>query len=348
MKKIFFAFIFIQLCGLVYSQDLLRYIDGESTQILSDWRLQQPKVNTSGYDRFSIAQNGNPVAPAKSEDSYRGKYSLKYEVDARNDIQRIEHKFTADVEDADALLFNNERFYGFAMKMDKFEDLTSSLIFWQAWQGAPSNPPVCLKFMTQKNSSGEYRVKLAIRNEDNFSGDESDGGSVYIPKGVWHTFQVYIKPRNESTDGEIKVWINGVPAMTYSGKIGYIKGGKIECEYDGLVCKWGIYQPNANTAHCLLFDEIKLGRTYDAVLPSPEIPTAQKLINTSPLYRIADKQLILNDDNSCATVKIMDISGKSVILQNNVSAISLQGLSKGIFIIQIYKNGILYSDKLIL
>jgi hypothetical protein len=211
-KKIYFILIGILVCIHIQAQELLRYVDGEATEVLIDWRLKQSKVNDFGFDYFSKSSNGTPLAPILGNDSYKGNHCIIYEVNSSSEKERIEHKF-ANIDDIDALTFNTARYFGFALKMDglRFDDLTSSLIFWQAWQGPPYNPPVSLKFMTQKNSSGEYRVKLAIRNDDTgaLGGTEIDAGSYYIAKNLWHTFQIYFKPRHANFNGEIVVWING-------------------------------------------------------------------------------------------------------------------------------------------
>lgn len=323
-----------------YSQDLLRYVDAESTVIQSDWRLKQPKVSGSGYDYFSMVNDGSPLQPALISDAYRGTHSIAYEVNTSTIKERIEHKF-ANINDADATLFDVGRYYGFAIKMDpsKWDDFSSSLIFFQAWQGYPYNPPVSLKFMTQKNSNGDYRVKLAIRNDDTgpINGTEADAGSTYLSKGVWHAVQVYLKPSYANANGQITVWIDGTKTMDYTGKIGYtpdppVDDADTDFKYNGVVCKWGIYQPDPNTGHRLLFDEIKYGNTLSAVLPSAETTTSIEKVEQLAYSKIAGGILF---NESIQHLELIDINGHCILKQENTQMINTSNIPKGIYILKV-------------
>jgi hypothetical protein len=237
---------------------LLRLLDGEGTVIHDDWSASE------GGQDFAVVTDGTPEKPWRSTAHAFGAASLAFAVptDMSGHKQRVEYK-VARAEDADGLHFDNARYAGFAIKLPSSPaPFLGSAIFWQAWQGYPWGPPVSLKIGA--GNQAPYTVRLAVRNpgvgpDSTVPDIEIWSGNVLQPNR-WYTFLVYLKPRFDG-GGEVKLWIDGVRVVDWSGAIGY-DPAKVAGAYDGLDIKDGIYQPSANNGHTFYFDQIVVATSY--------------------------------------------------------------------------------------
>lgn len=246
---------------------VFKYINGDNTTVNSDWSLSQ------GGNTFPAVTNGSPSKPfIVTNDSYRGTESIGYSVptDSSGNKERIENKVCL-YNDANALNFGNSRYIGYAVKL-AYPDggFSNSALITQAWQGSPWGPPVALKFT--KSSTNPYTLRLCIRNMQTGPDSATPDLTVWtgsMSSGVWHTVVIYITPRY-NTNGEVKLWIDGTRVVDWIGGIGYDPSqtylnsadGKYYGVENGLDVKCGIYQPDANVAHTLYFDEIRFTNTY--------------------------------------------------------------------------------------
>lgn len=253
---------------VIAQNHLYYYVSAEEASILQDWRLEENDT------RYSVAISGDGMKPSITEDSYSGTKALLYECPEGSVTQRIEHKLL-NTGDPLGLHFDNERYIGFSLKIpDGFTTPINSVIFCQAWQGDPYGPVAMLKFM--QGNSDPFRIKCTIRNTATGQQSTDPDSSLwqgYIQRNKWYRFVWHIKPRLEGDSGIVRLWINDSLKFTWNGNIGYLpasKGG-LTGTYNDLVVKYGIYQPGANTAHKLLFDEIKAADNFDMAQPFTNI-----------------------------------------------------------------------------
>ena len=270
LKKLIFILFLSTLLNKTHAQTgLLRYISAENDSILTDWRLQDNNI------RYSVAISGSSAKPLFSNVAFSGNNSIEYACPAGSTTQRIEHKLLNSGETI-GLHFDNERYIGFAIKIpDGFTTPTNSVIFCQAWQGDPYGPVAMLKFMPGNNDP--FRIKCNIRNTatgQNSADPDSSLWQGYINKNQWYKFVWHIKPRQTGDSGIVRLWINDSLQFSWQGNFGYIpeSQGGLSGTYDDLVVKYGIYQPGSNSAHTLLFDEIKAADNYEDAVPFSILP----------------------------------------------------------------------------
>jgi hypothetical protein len=196
---------------------------------------------------------------------FEGKYVIKYEVPSGTVKERLEHKIST-ASDPNGLHFGSQRVTSFAFMLDAATTkIDSSALFFQEWQGYPYGPPVALKLT--RASGAAFIVRLAVRNMD--TGPDSDQPDNVIwtgelNAGEWYRFVISVKPGYPQTEGELRLWLNGVSEIDWTGKIGY-DPEQVAGALDGFDTKFGLYQPSPNEGHSVYFDDVRFGATYESV-----------------------------------------------------------------------------------
>lgn len=244
--------------------NLFRYISLENAEVLSNGMLKD------GEWSYRTAISGNSTNPIIYSEAFAGTKSLLFSTPAGQSKQRFEYKL-CDYDEPNALGFYNERFVGFAVKIpNDFDPLEASVIFFQAWQGSPWGPPIMLKVTSGSNP---YIVRLTIRNSQTGPNSETADEKLwadYMYKNQWYTFVIGMKPRVYGDSSSIQLWMNNQKVLDWKnkGNIGYDPGTfETNAPLPSLCLKFGIYQPGINSAHTLLFDEIRLADNYNSAVP---------------------------------------------------------------------------------
>jgi len=240
----------------------IHVLTGDGTTIRSDWKA----VEAGDPYVHPVVDDGSPSKPWISTAHYVGSKSIAFQVptDLSGARQRFEYKI-AQAADSSGLHFDNARYSGFVFKIGgTAAPFLSSALIWQAHQGAPYSPPVQLSI---RGSSPPFQLRMAVHNMATGSGDKDIEvfSENIIQPNTWYRVQVYVKPRYNS-EGTLKLWINGVRRLEWTGSIGY-DPSKYSGSHKGLDIKNGIYQPHANNGHLFYFDQIKFGSTFVSVQP---------------------------------------------------------------------------------
>ncbi len=290
---------------------VFRLLTGDYTFINGDW---------SAYENgrtFETVQSGAPSPPLLSTQHYAGQSSIQIQVPTDNSGAKERFEYViAMASDADGLHFDNARYCGFAFRLGSpAAAFTSSDLFWQAWQGSPWGPPASLKLTT--SAAPPYNIGLYIRNmatgPDSAVPDVKLWSSAMIQPDVWYSVVIYLEPGFTNNSGNIRLWINGTNLVNVTTNIGY-DPGLVAGSLTGLDLKNGMYQPDANNGHTMLFDQIVLADNYAEAavtsLPADTPPTASSgsattLRNTSIQIDLAT---ITHDSQTASTQCFYTIS----------------------------------------
>jgi len=210
---------------------------------------------------------------------------------------RIELEISSIDNDSSYLKLEETRYYSFKIYIHpQSHDIAKETIFFQAWQNHDSSnkqgrqPPFSLSFIkwrSEETGTGyKWQVSTA-RCKDKDYGDKNNKtnckvkdiiakpiftSTTGLEKGVWYKFVVKFKP-STNKKGAVKVWLNDEPivAQSHERNFGYNKSldKNTSIILDQFEVRVGAYRGRLKDENIgktiLIFDEIKIGNSYDQV-----------------------------------------------------------------------------------
>lgn len=266
---------FVSACSTAASAAPNRYIDAENATINSTTLTLTDNGRT--YVHIKKGEFVNPwISPSQY---YKGTHGIGFEMNPTSgtapdgqSMDKSNFRIIAGNE-ADALGFLEDKYTGFAVKLETNFDLPEKPVqLFQWWQGSPFSPPLELRV---KPNSTDY--EFVYRNDTTGRGPTAAKvlytGS--MTKGQWVSFVVYTR-MSTSTDvetGNIKIWVNGSLVKDWNGDVGYdastdyyYKDGyyRSNPKFDIF---FGLYRDRQMKHHKAIFDQIKFGTSYNDVDP---------------------------------------------------------------------------------
>ena len=151
---------------------------------------------------------------------------------------------------------------------DGLYDIVSQFHDWHATQpawGKDNRAPTCFLFTT----SGNLQLDLKYQSAPQTVAHQSFNLGAYT-KGAWHDIVVDVKWTHLST-GFMKVWVNGVLKLDYTGPT-YMDYGAANGPYFKMGDYKGAYNWPGTSPRYFYMDEFRMGdasSTYDEVNPAP-------------------------------------------------------------------------------
>lgn len=252
------------------------------------------KNNTTGMNYWSDQEgvgyaNGNslPGIPIYKTAAarYPNSYALRFNMPARSTSvtynpvvkDRLEtHIFTSNVPDVNT----NVHYSGFSIYIPTGQDTIHSwFVIHQWWQSAPESAPISFEL-----DSGYYaRLKVCIRYGVNKASgtyvrylprkDTTATNIKFIdlPRNTWIDFIVRWKFATTDSSGVCTVYRHNASAPTstllfdYSGPIGF---SNVDNSH-GVQEKFGIYRRASFNKQQIVYDQLRVGPTWNSVKPWP-------------------------------------------------------------------------------
>ena len=259
------------------SAQIYRYIDAEDASI-NDTTLEL----TDNSRKYVHIKKGDFVKPWLSPSQhYRGDHGIGFDLlptsgtaSDGNRTDKSNFRIIAGNE-ADALGFLQERFVGFALRLEtNFETPLDNVQLFQWWQGSPFSPP--LELRVRKNT---MKWELVYRNDKT---GRNPGASQVLAEGDMQTGRWYrfIVATTMSYDlskgkGNVKLWLDGEqnPRLNRDGEYGY--NPATSYYYDDGYYKadpkfdifFGLYRPRQMKRAKAFFDQVRYGVTKGDVNP---------------------------------------------------------------------------------
>jgi hypothetical protein len=251
-----------------------RFIDLENASLSSS------KVLTDGGFTYPFIVKGTYNNPSlTTSERFRGCNSIIYSMppttasgSVTND--KSQHRIFSGA-DPNALGLGEKKYFGMALKLDaNMPQNTSSVQFFQIWQGTPMSPPLEMRLMPG-GSSSTFKYEVRIRNNQT-TANPSAGTPIYsgtMVRGQWNTFvlMTVLRTINDSQDGEIKLWQNGVQKIQWFGRCGYDNGiiyaGSANTPNPNFDSFFGPYRPCQNVSLKMYFDEVRYGGSFSETSP---------------------------------------------------------------------------------
>lgn len=220
------------------------------------------------------------ISPNKGYNSQRS-FGVKLDsVDACPSKQRVE--FELSNRNYYPQHMEESRYYGLAMYIHpQSQPIMKPTYFLQTWQNHNTTygryPPFSLRFLEGADYKWQVHMSKGGGEPEDAPGTRR---AIYtsptgLAKGVWHTFVVWFKPSRRNA-GAVRVWHNGdyKVEQTHPQNFGYsINNTRGQEVLDQFQIRFGAYRgrlcnPQTQFGNTILFfDEVRLGTTYDSVVP---------------------------------------------------------------------------------
>ena len=231
----------------VYHPAYFARFDLEAAYIYPPGHTYQGRLADNGYTVDNVREGTGQFPVLVTSPVYADSYALKFDAPASTAV-----KDRTEYNHLNGLPFYYNSYTAFAIFVPtNVANPSTWQIMYQWHQFSPNGPPMSLDFM----SNGNY--SLVLRNDDD-SYEQIYTES--LPRGVWvrFMFQHYF---GLDGDGYVKMWVNDVLKIDYSGTIGWYSP-----EDDYLInTKFGIYRGGPASACTIYFDEIRVGTRYSEV-----------------------------------------------------------------------------------
>jgi autotransporter-associated beta strand protein len=334
--------------NVLTKSDVFGLLTGDNTTINSDWSATEDGIH---YDEVI---NGIPYEPwIAATQHFVGNASIGIQVPDGNDAngtkQRFEYRIISNTE-SNAPHFNNSRYCGFAFMLSGYPPapITDSILIWQGFQGSPWGAPAMLKFGV--SSSAPYLIRMSIRNmttgPDSAFPEMQLWTNWMIYPNRWYSVGIFIQPcynnsnviPGNNTNGNIKLWIDGVKYVDWTGTIGYDPAQQYTNSADGTVAgvdngfdvKDGIYAPDANNGHTVFFDEIAVGTNFSDVYPVWQLQLASSWNPASATNQVDFAATLPSDATGTIQFTTNGVNfGSPVGLVNGVAVSSSSAFSAG-------------------
>jgi len=204
-----------------------------------------------------------------STNAYRGAHSLGIQLPAAASNPNVAGRSEAFVVEADdeyALKLGEKKYFGFAIKLDKwaFDMPLNWCLFMQVFQNQDPwtySPPLSLHFKIAQDNPLKYQVET-IGTADMVSTARTVRYTGDINRDQWYKFVLALKPGYNS-DGTIELWVDDVKVYDAAVDWGYAPGtyGDVEV-YDSFNFRVGLYRREQPRAFTVYYDEVKYGDSY--------------------------------------------------------------------------------------
>jgi hypothetical protein len=300
---------------------VFRYIDGKNTTIdpydnyslvdngvkyrtTSKGQITPPWISSHGFKRSTDPNDRAVGLKIKANEIGDGRYATTTNNYGAN---KIEYNIIRHTDPA-SIKFGQDRFVGFAIKLDRYEFQPPEdgkwLIVAQWWQGSPHSPPFEMSIEPDVNPNNPtIRYRIGVKHDGNTPPSLAEGKYRRVGGGdtlfegtmVRNRYYTFVFKTNFSYNGDgrgssIRVWRDGV-ALTplagmqvnpnnpteYTGDCGFTP--REEDDYywsvdDQFAPKVTLYRPVMNRVQQVYYDEIRYGTSYNEVDPGGSVRIA--------------------------------------------------------------------------
>lgn len=261
-------FLLAAVCNLVVaSQYVWLTMDDYEFNIAGD---QKYLCTTDEVCRW-MPREGLYTEPWFSTDAYRGEYSLGMQLPAAESNPNLAGRselFVVAPDDTYTLKFGEKKYFGFAMKLDKwaFDMPLNWCLFTQVFQNQDPwiySPPFALDFKIGQDNPIQYQVETigtaGLGSTVRYTGD--------INRDQWYKFVLALKP-GYNGDGTIELWVDDVKVYDAQQDWGYAPGTYEGTEVnDSFNFRVGLYRREQPRAFTVYYDQVKYGDSYEEADP---------------------------------------------------------------------------------
>ena len=250
---------------------------GQEVVVTGEGEILKPELCEPEINRGGNYQEGETYLMGKCERSVyppviKGEPGARYlefstageKVDGGND--RVELAY------GPYFPFGETTYVGFQMRIPADSAVTNGMFYpLQFWQCAPLSPRAGIRV----DRGTSHSINFMTRH------DNTGGGSTHrftMEKDQWHSFVIAINP-DPGGDGLFRVWIDGEDQGAWTGAFGSDREDACRGQ-DGVPeqrhrLKFGIYKSNEPKVFKTHFTNMRVGSSYEEVVPPAGLASAK-------------------------------------------------------------------------
>jgi hypothetical protein len=175
--------------------------------------------------------------------------------------------------------FESPKYISFRFKLDdKYEVPNQWALHLQLWQCCGGPPPFSIRVTPRPDRHGPVEFTFNVTEIARGAGPRGRQNVIHrmiVDRSRWYSMMLKLDPQppGASRPGNIAVWLDNDLSFSYDGYWGYAPGSSMQSEEIGSVLGpniglgLGVYRRRQKTTQIIYFDDIKVGRTYEAIRP---------------------------------------------------------------------------------